>query len=215
MSLRDVERSVARRLAPVPPLVPCPHADIWDDVRRVAQSLDIAPRAEAAIAGAQAGLRAVSEAVAGRRRPRVACIEWLEPLMAAGNWTPELIDLAGGVNLFGEPGRHSPWMTWDELAAADPDVIIAAPCGFDLARTAAEMHWLAARPGWDQLRAVRDRRVYFADGNRYFNRPGPSVVETAGILAEIIHPEVAAPKHQGTAWVRSPSPHTSVGRGPG
>ncbi len=133
------------------------------------------------------------------RRPRVACIEWIEPLMAAGNWTPELIEMAGGINLFGEAGRHSPWMTWEQLAAADPDVIVIAPCGFDLARTEREMYWLTGRPDWKSLRAVQSGRVYLADGNQYFNRPGPRVVETFEILAEILHPEIA-PRHRGSGW---------------
>ena len=108
--------------------------------------------------------------------------------------------MAGGVNLFGEAGRHSPWMTWEELAAADPDVIIIAPCGFDLARTEQEMYWMTDRPGWSDLRAVRER-VYLADGNQYFNRPGPRVVETLRILAEILHPErFAARSLRGIAW---------------
>jgi iron complex transport system substrate-binding protein len=132
-------------------------------------------------------------------RSRVACIEWIEPLMAAGNWTPELIEMAGGINLFGEAGRHSPWMTWEQLAAADPDMIVIAPCGFDLARTEREMYWLTDRPDWKNLRAVESGRVYLADGNQYFNRPGPRVVETFEILAEILHPEIA-PRHRGRAW---------------
>jgi iron complex transport system substrate-binding protein len=112
----------------------------------------------------------------------------LEPLMAIGNWTPELVEMAGGINLFGEPGAHSPWMTWEQLVERDPDAIIVMPCGFDLTRTAREMHWLTDRPGWRNIRAVREGRIYIADGNQYFNRPGPRVVESLRILAEILHP---------------------------
>ena len=120
-------------------------------------------------------------------RPTVACIEWIEPLMAGGNWTPELIDMAGGVNLFGEAGKHSGYFTWDELERSDPDVIVISPCGFDIERTVQEMHWLTDRPAWHGLRAVRQDSVYLADGNLYFNRPGPRLVETLEILAEILH----------------------------
>jgi iron complex transport system substrate-binding protein len=131
-------------------------------------------------------------------------MEWVEPLMAAGNWMPELIRMAGGENLFGENGRHSPGLihelTWEQLADADPDVAIVAPCGFDLERTAREMHWMTGRPGWSDLRAVRQGRVYLADGNRYFNRPGPRVVETLEALVEMLHPEFAAPRLRGEAW---------------
>jgi iron complex transport system substrate-binding protein len=94
--------------------------------------------------------------------------------------------MAGGVNLFGEAGKHSPWMTWEELKAADADLLLIAPCGFDLERTAAEMHWLTDRPDWRDMRAVRAGRVYLADGNQYFNRPGPRVVETLRIITEIL-----------------------------
>jgi len=130
----------------------------------------------------------------------VACIEWIEPLMAAGNWTPELIALAGGINLFGEAGKHSPWMTWEELVAADPDVIIVAPCGFDLERTAQEMYWLTDRAGWRDLGAVRTNRVYLADGNQYFNRPGPRVVETLEIVTGLLWEECRAKKRCDSAW---------------
>ena len=177
VSLRDVEQSVARRLASTPKIVPLnPNslADIWDDIRRVARSLEIAEHGEAVISGLQQPMREISaRAHAQPERPRVACIEWLEPLMSAGLWTPELVQMAGGT---------------PSVVAQDPDVIIAMPCGFDLARTAPEMHWLSDRSGWCDLRAVRSGQVYIADGNRYFNRPGPGVVESLRILAEILHP---------------------------
>jgi iron complex transport system substrate-binding protein len=192
VSLRDVEESVARRLASAPkivPLSPNSLADIWDDIRRIARALEIEKRGEAAVARLQQSMREISaHALAQPERPRVACIEWLEPLMAIGNWTPTLVEMAGGINLFGEAGAHSPWMTWEQLVERDPDVIIVMPCGFDLTRTTPEMHWLADRPGWRDLRAVRERQVYIADGNQYFNRPGPRVVESLQILAGILHP---------------------------
>ncbi len=106
-------------------------------------------------------------------------------------------------------------MQWEELVAADPEVIVVAPCGYGLERCLQELPLLEAKPGWASLAAVRNGRVYFADGNAYFNRPGPRLADSAEMLAEMLHPEVAAPKHEGTAWVRAPSPHTSVGRGPG
>ena len=105
-------------------------------------------------------------------RPRVACVEWIDPLMAAGNWMPELVALAGGRWLFGEIGRHSPWITWDALRDADPDVLVLLPCGFDLARTRAELGPLRAQPGFGALRAVREGRAFLVDGNQYMNRPG-------------------------------------------
>jgi iron complex transport system substrate-binding protein len=110
--------------------------------------------------------------------------------------------MAGGINLFGMAGQHSPWMSWGELCRLDPEVIVVMPCGFDLARTGSEMYWLSQRPEWPGLRAVKNRRVYVTDGNQYFNRPGPRVLDTLEILAEILHPENFEPSLEGAAWVR-------------
>jgi iron complex transport system substrate-binding protein len=110
------------------------------------------------------------------------------------------VEMAGGVNLFGQSGAHSPWMNWQQLVDADPDFIISMPCGFDLARTCSEMYWLTDRSEWQKLRAVQTGQVYVADGNQYFNRPGPRLVESLQILAEILHPEAFQPALEGTGW---------------
>ncbi len=195
VSLRDVEAAMARGMKGTPAIVslqPDTLADIWNDIRRVAAALAIPERGDTLVADLQSRMQLDLPA----SRPTVACIEWMEPLMAAGNWTPELIAMAGGRNLFGEAGRHSPWMSWEDLVAADPEVIIVAPCGFDLPRTEQELYWMTDRPGWSRLRA----RVYLADGNQYFNRPGPRVAETLRILAEILHPECFEPTLRGIGW---------------
>jgi len=206
VSLRDVERSVAMRLASKPQIVsltPNSLADVWDDMRRVARSLDIAAHGETVIGALQARMAAISEkARTAAERPRLACIEWTEPVMTGGNWTPELVDMAGAIHLFGEAGKHSGYVDWEEIAEGDPDVILVAPCGFDIPRTQSEMHWLVDRPGWRSLRAVRGGRVYLADGNQYFNRPGPRLVETLEILAEVLHPKVFQPTLEGAGWTR-------------
>src|ERR1700683_1969314 len=101
--------------------------------------------------------------------------------------------MAGGANLFGEPGKHSGYITWGQVVNSDPDVVVIAPCGFDIARTQSELYWLPERPEWPGLRAVRNGRVYLADGNQYFNRPGPRLVETLEILAELLHPRLFGP----------------------
>jgi iron complex transport system substrate-binding protein len=135
-----------------------------------------------------------------RQRPSVACVEWVDPLMAAGNWVPELVTLAGGTSVFGEKGEHSPWLEWESLRAADPEVIVLLPCGFDIERTRQELAPLIAQPGWDDLQAVRSGRVFVTDGNQYFNRPGPRLIESVEILAEILHPDHFAAKHRDTGW---------------
>jgi iron complex transport system substrate-binding protein len=202
VSLRDVERSVASRLASRPCVVslqPSSLAHVWEDIRRVAQSLDIERSGEELVARLQERMRAISAAAhASGRRPRIACIEWIEPLMAPGNWMPELVEMAAGENL--------PWATWEDLEAGDPDVILVMPCGFDLERAASEMYWLTDRPGWPNLRAVRNHRVFVTDGNQYFNRPGPRLVESLQILAAALH--------SGTGILACPWTKPNVGRIP-
>jgi iron complex transport system substrate-binding protein len=133
-------------------------------------------------------------------QPTVACIEWIEPLMAAGNWMPELVEMAGGANLFGLAGKHSPWLTWEQLVEADPEVMIILPCGYDINKAREEMPAFTSKPGWPQLSAVRNRQVYLTDGNQYFNRPGPRLAESLEILAEVFHPEVFHFGHEGVGW---------------
>ena len=206
VSLEDVERALAGSVSSRPKLVALePNAldDIWSDIRRVATGCGVESNGEQVVNALKARMLEISARVKrSPRRPRVACIEWHEPLMAAGNWVPELIDLAGGENLFGKAGLHSPWMSWEELAASDPDVIVTTPCGFDLERTRRELYWLTGRPEWGKLRAVQSGEVYLADGNQYMNRPGPRIVESLQIFAEILHPDLFEPKLEGLAWER-------------
>ncbi len=122
---------------------------------------------------------------AARTRPRGALIEWVDPLMAGGNWMPELVQMAGGEDLFGAAGQPSLWLDWDEVVAADPDIILVHPCGFDMARTLQEMPLLEHQSDWYELKAVQRDRIFVADGNQYFNRPGPRIVKSLEILAEI------------------------------
>jgi iron complex transport system substrate-binding protein len=122
--------------------------------------------------------------------------------MAAGNWMPELIEMAGGSNVIGAAGAHSPRISFDDLRASDPDVMLVSPCGFKIERTLAEIPRLAQYKGWADLRAVRERRVFVVDGNQYFNRPGPRIVESLQILAEVIHPNTFRFGHEGEGWRR-------------
>lgn len=208
VSLKDVQAAVCNLVSSQPQVValePNALADVWADIHRVADALGVPDRGRKLVVRLLARLAEIRrQALAWRGSdspPRIACIEWQEPLMAAGNWVPELVDLVGGENLFGEAGRHSPWMTWDELVAADPDVIAIMPCGFDIPRARDEMHWLTSRPEWSELRAFRSGRVYLTDGNQYFNRPGPRLVESAEILCELLYGNAANFAHRGTGWI--------------
>lgn len=204
VSLRDVEEAVGEWLGSRPQIIslePKALSDVWGGISRVAEALGVPePGAELV-----KNLKQRVFAIAAMARtlspgPTVACIEWIEPLMAAGNWMPELVEMAGGINLFGEAGKHSPWMTWEELVQKDPNVIVVLPCGFDIKRTREEMPALTRKAEWSRLRAVRSGRVYLTDGNQYFNRPGPRLVESLEILAEILHPDVFRFGHEGTGW---------------
>jgi iron complex transport system substrate-binding protein len=187
VSLRDVEAAIADWTgveAPrLIPLNPQSLDDVFEDIRRTAAALgaDGEPLVNA--------MRSKMETIAARapaRRPRVAIIEWIEPLMAAGNWMPTLVAMAGGIDVLGSEGKHSEWITWDDLARADPDVIIVAPCGFRIEDSQRDFHLLTSHPGWQSLRAVRGEQVFIVDGNQYFNRPGPRLVESLEILAGIL-----------------------------
>jgi len=175
---------------------------ILDGFRGVARVLDLVDAGERLIGELQERVRAVERAVAGRPRPSVVCLEWIDPIFCMGNWGPELVARAGGDNRLGVSGAHSTTGTWDEVRRADPEVLVIAPCGFDIERTAREMPALTAQPGWSDLRAVRAGRVYLADGNLYFNRSGPSVFDSVRILAEILHAGALEPMFEGRGWRR-------------
>lgn len=204
VSLGAVEEALAEWTGARPILVPLSPDSleaVWDDIRRVAAALDVADEGERLVAGLRGRCAEMAAAAATvPHRPTVLCVEWIDPLMAAGNWMPELVVMAGGRNLVGEAGRHSPTLDWERLRGLDPEVILVSPCGFDLARTRADMDGLTSRPGWDGLRAVREGRVALADGVQWFSRPGPRLVESLEILAEILHPERFDFGYRGRAW---------------
>ena len=204
VSLRDVEEAVCEVVRSEPrivPLAPMALGDVFDDIEAVAGALGIPDRGRELAAELKARLDVLRTRAAGLgSRPRIACIEWIDPPMHAGNWVPELVEIAGGKVMAGEPGRHSGYFEFEELLSMDPDVIAVMPCGFDIARTGAEMPALAAQPGWNDLSAVRGGRVFLTDGNQYFNRPGPRVVESAEILAELLHPDEFGFGHRDSGW---------------
>ncbi|MDB6034811.1 MAG: Periplasmic binding protein [Verrucomicrobiales bacterium] len=206
VSIDQVEKAVGNWTNQRPKVIslsPQKLADVWDEIRAVGRAMDLPDEGRESLKALK--LRVVNiieRACMIKKRPTVACIEWLEPLMAAGNWVPEMVDLAGGQGLFGEAGKHSPWMEWSELVARDPDMIILMPCGFDIERTQTELPVLMARSEWSKLKAVKERQVFIVDGNQYFNRPGPRIVDSMEILAEILHPKQFGSEHAGKGWKR-------------
>lgn len=205
VSYAEVQRVVCDQLhssATIVALEPNWLADVYGDIQRVAEATGIHERGTALVNEMQWRMKVISERAANLSHQRVVTLEWLDPLMSAGNWIPELVEMAGGVNLFGEAGVHSPWLSWDELQAADPDVIVILPCGYDIPKAREELRALQSRTEWEALRAVQNQQVYVTDGNQYFNRPGPRLAESLEILAEIFHPDSFDYGHEGCSWER-------------
>ncbi|MEW6270468.1 MAG: cobalamin-binding protein [Thermodesulfobacteriota bacterium] len=166
--------------------------DVWRDVETVATAAGIAAHGRGVADQLRGAVAELRERTGGLPRPRLACIEWLDPLMAAGNWLPDLADAAGASYQLAAAGTHSGRLEWQTLVDARPDVVCVMPCGFSLARTVTELETRLTEERWRMLPAVRAGRVYAVDGSAYFNRPGPRLVESARILAGICHPDELA-----------------------
>jgi iron complex transport system substrate-binding protein len=167
--------------------------DIWADICRVAEALGRTVEGAAVVSTLRARMAAITERSRARAGPpRVLSIEWLDPVMIAGMWMPELIEQAGGVPLVTRPGEYAPTLTREALLALTPDVVLITPCGFPLERTLDELALFRTSLPWDSWPAAREGRVYVADGNAFFNRPGPRIVESLEILAGCLHPEAFA-----------------------
>ena len=174
---------------------------VFESVGQVAARIGLEERGREVVARERERLRVVRERTVGLRRPTVVMLEWTEPLFAMGNWGPELVEMANGELLIGKKGEYSGTVTGEEVTEADPEFLIVAPCGFDLARTMRERAVMESYPWWRGLRAVREGKVAFADGNRFFNRSGMTVVWTAEIIAEILHGVTFGDPTRGRYWV--------------
>ncbi|MGH3442478.1 MAG: cobalamin-binding protein [Nitriliruptorales bacterium] len=175
-------------------------ADVFDDIERIGAALGDEPAADALVTNLREELAELAATVADRDRPRLALLEWADPLMAGGNWAPELVEIAGAEPVLGNPGGHSPLITPDALRDADPEVILITPCGYGLPRAVADLEHLEKLDGWGDLTAVKSGRVAFADGSAYFNRPGPRLVDSAAIVAAVAHGVGPAMALEGEAW---------------
>jgi iron complex transport system substrate-binding protein len=162
-------------------------AGIYEGIMNIAAAIHRHAAGHRLIEEIQSRLQAVRVATVSKRRRSVVVLEWTDPVFAIANWGPELVEIANGDALLGNGGKHSAAIEWVEVVTADPELLIIAPCGFGLARARGEMDMMQRRPGWSGLRSVKEGRVAIADGNRYFNRSGTTVVETAEILADILH----------------------------
>jgi len=170
-----------------------PHrmADVLEDIRRVGAATERLIVAEALIQDLKRRIDRVAHP-RPLRRPRVVCLEWYEPLYAAGHWAPEMVELAGGEDMLGRKGEPSSKVEWRDVVAARPEVILLMPCGFDVRRTVKEATPLRRSEGWNDLPAVRAGKVFAVNGNAYFSRAGPRLVNGLEILARLIRPEEIA-----------------------
>jgi len=203
----DVEAIVARLPGAPRVLRLHPHTlgDILDDVLAVGAAAGRGPEAHRLVAALRARIARVEQAVRGRPRPRVFCMEWLDPPFCAGHWMPELVESAGGADVLGRRGRPSVRVEWDAIVAAAPEVVMLTVCGFDVARTCRELDAVTRRPAWRSLPAVAAGRVYATDGSSYFSRSGPRIVDGLEIMAAILHPEEAAWATPPGAWTPVPA----------
>lgn len=188
-------RALAARMDPSPRVVALSATSldgVLDDISRAAAALDAAHEAEELLAGARVRMRVVHEALKAARapRPRVAMIEWGDPLFAAGHWVPEMVRRAGGVDVLATAGAHSATVTLDQVRAADPEVIVIGPCGYDLSASVAEATRLLDRPDWEW---AHERRVYALDANALVSRPGPRVIDGIEVLARLFNPVLFTP----------------------
>jgi len=176
--------------------------DIFNDILTIAEILNVRKKGKELVELIKAKIDSTEKIVYQKSSPSVAAIEWIDPLMAAGNWVPQLIRVAGGKNLFGEASKHSPWMKYNDLVEQDPEIIIVMPCGYDIKKSLIEIKTLESKKGWGSLKAVRNRNVYITDGNQFFNRPGPRIIESLEILLEIIHSDFSESKHIDSGWIK-------------
>ncbi len=204
VTLEDAQRYIQQDLqchAQVVALEPNTLSDIWLDIRRIATACGVPESGDRLTQRLQQEIATISSQVkTSPRRQTVACIEWTKPIMAAGNWIPELVSLAGGCSVIGVAGDQSPYIEFAQIAKADPDVVVIMPCGYNLEQTRRETHWLTDLPGWLELKAASNQRVYLCDANQYMTRPGPRIVDSVRALAEMLHPDCFSPTLMHIAW---------------
>ena len=205
VSLKDVELALSDLLdkkCQIISLQPNGLDDVYRDIRMIAGKLSVENAAEELLELSDERINIIRHKLKFiAEKPTVACIEWLSPLMIAGNWTPEIVEIGGGLPVLTEAGKHSSYITFQDIIIADPDIILIMPCGFSIQRTLQEIGLMLDTPGWADLKAVKTHRVYLADGNQYFNRSGPRMTDSIEIMAEIINPKQFIFGYQGNGWV--------------
>ncbi|MDC1475970.1 cobalamin-binding protein [Pelagibacteraceae bacterium] len=178
--------------------------DVFNDIKKVAIELNLENEInKKLINNLDARLRKIKEMSSKQKiKPAVACIEWIDPLMVAGNWIPEMVEIAGGKNILGKSGNDSHWIKFIDILNQDPEIIIFLPCGFNIKKTKEELkNFLKENDNWKSLNAFKNKKIFIADGNQFFNRPGPRLLESLEIFAEIMHPNLFNFGHEGSGWI--------------
>ena len=206
VSLAEVEEIVAKHLnekTKIISLQPNTLGEVFDDIKKVAEGLNLDKvTTEGLIKPLEQRVKNIQIKSSKQKKKTVACIEWIDPLMAAGNWIPEMVKISGGEDVFGKSGKDSHWITFDEIKNYDPEVIIFLPCGYNIEKTKEEVeNLLIKETKWSNLKAFKDKDLFIVDGNQFFNRPGPRLVESLEIFAEIIHPNLFNFNHQQSGWI--------------
>ena len=205
VSLNDVElvlKDLLEKECRVISLQPNGLEDVYMDIQNLADQLGVGKAGAELLELSEERINIIRHKLKFiAEKPTVACIEWLSPLMIAGNWTPEIIQIGGGIPVLTEAGKHSSYLDFHDIIDVDPDIILVMPCGFSIQRTLQEISLLLDAPGWANLRAVKTQRVYIADGNQYFNRSGPRMTDSIEIMAEIINPKQFIFGYEGNGWV--------------
>ena len=206
VSLSEVEKIVTKHLnekTKIISLQPNTLSEVFDDIRKVAKGLNLDQKtSENLIKPLEQRVKNIQIKSLKQKKRTVACIEWIEPLMAAGNWIPEMVKISGGEDIFGKSGKDSHWIRFDEIKSYDPEIIIFLPCGYNIEKTKDEVENLLIKENkWSNLKAFKDKEFFVVDGNQFFNRPGPRLVESLEIFAEIIHPNLFNFNHKQSGWI--------------
>jgi iron complex transport system substrate-binding protein len=184
-------------------LTPNSIEQIFDNVRDVGEATGHLQVAEELIAAGRARLQKIAAVTCDSpRRPRVFCMEWLDPVYGSGHWVPEMVRLSGGIDALASEGKDSVRVSWNDVIEWAPEVLIVTPCGFNLEKVIEQSSQLSNYPGWPDIPAVREKRVYAVDANSYFARPGPRVVDGTELLAHLIHPDLFPWEGPETAYQR-------------
>ena len=205
VSFSEVEKIVAsymNKKTKIISLQPNTLDDVFNDINRVAQGLNIDEiTTKNLIKPLEERVKNIQIKSLMQKKKKIACIEWIDPLMAAGNWIPEMVKISGGEDVFGKSGKDSHWIKFDEIQGYNPEIIIFLPCGYNIKKTKNEVDSLLKNEKWQNLKAFKNKQIFIVDGNQFFNRPGPRLVESLEIFAEIIHPNIYEYNHKNLNWI--------------